>query len=141
MAQNRFWKILSWNVRGLNSETKWNSIIDKITESKSEIICLQETKRDNFDVGFIKKLCPAAFDEFVYLPSVGASGGILVAWMSSVFLGNLIFSNHFALSVEFTSKFNDHSWVLIAIYAPCTLVGKRDFLTWFREIQMPSEVD
>jgi exonuclease III len=88
MNQKKHWKILSWNVRGLNSETKWISIRDKIIESKSEIICLQETKREQFDVGYIRNFCPIEFDSFELLPSIGASGGILVAWKSSAFSSN-----------------------------------------------------
>ena len=79
MAHNRAWKILNWNVRRLNSDRKWNSIRDKVVESKSEIICLQETIKDSFDSDFIKKLYPLNFDSFEFLPSVSASGGILVA--------------------------------------------------------------
>ena len=109
MAHNKSWKILNWNVRGLNSDKKWNSIRDKITESRSEIICLQETKRETLDISFIRNFCPPAYDSFEYLPSIGASGGILVVWMSSSFLGNLVFSNEYAILVEFTSKFNNES--------------------------------
>lgn len=86
MNHNRSWNILSWNVRGLNSKSKWNSIRDKIIESRSEIICLRETKKDNFDRNFIRNICPAEFDGFHFLPSIGASEGILIAWKSSTFL-------------------------------------------------------
>lgn len=132
---------MSWNVRGLNSEAKWNSIRDKIQESKCEIVCLQETKRDNFVSSYIKNFCPLALDAFAFLPSVGASGGILVVWKSAVFGWNVVFVNEYAISVEFISKFNGHSWVLTSVYAPCTYSGKRTFLSWFREIQMLAEVD
>jgi hypothetical protein len=110
---------------GLNSDKKWNSIRDKIIESRSEIICLQETKRETFDISFIRNFCPPTYDSFEYLPSIGASGGILVIWMSSSFLGNLLFSNEYVVSVEFTFKFNNESWLLTTIYAPCTPNGKK----------------
>ena len=74
MNHNQAWKVVSWNVRGLNSDRKWNSIRDKDVESKSEIICLQE-KKDSFDLSFIKNICPTEFDCFEFLPLVGASGG------------------------------------------------------------------
>lgn len=141
MSHNRAWKVLNWNVRGLNSDKKWNSIRDKIVESKSEIVCLQETKRDNFDANFISNICPPDFDSFEYLPSVGASGEILVVWKGNAFWGNMVFSNRFAVSLEFTSKLNNETWLLTTIYAPCTAVGKREFLEWFRGIQMPPETD
>lgn len=132
---------MNWNVKGVNSDKKWNSIRDKIIESKSEIICLQETKRESFDSNYIKNFCPLDFDAFQFLPSIGASGGILVAWKSAAFSGNLVFSNNFALSIEFTSKLSNDTWILTTIYAPCTLSGKIEFLEWFGEIDMPHDID
>lgn len=114
---------------------------DKIVESGSEIICLQETKKEDFDIGFIKNFCPPVFDSFQYLPSQGASRGILVIWKSSMFSGQLVFSNDYAISVELTSKLNNDNWLLTTVYAPCTPAGKRAFLEWFRNIQMPHEID
>jgi hypothetical protein len=69
-----------------------------------DIVCLQETKKEAFDAAFIRKICPATFDRFELLPSVGASGGILIAWKSSVFDGQQVFVNEFAISVQFFSK-------------------------------------
>ena len=48
-------------------------------EANCDIICFQETKKDNFDQGFLRKVLPASFDAYVFAPSVGASGGLLVA--------------------------------------------------------------
>lgn len=62
-------------------------------------------------------------------------------WKSSMFSGKLIFSNEYAISVELTSKLNNESWLLTTVYAPCTPAGKRTFLEWFRNIQMPPEID
>jgi hypothetical protein len=49
-------KILIWNVRGLNSHARQDSVRDLVSVLGSE------------------------FTEYVFLPSDGASGGILVAW-------------------------------------------------------------
>lgn len=64
-----------------------------------------------------------------------------MAWKSSAFSGQLVFSNNYAISIEFTSKLNNETWLLTTVYAPCTPVGKRAFLDWFRDIQMPPEID
>ena len=87
---NKNWKVLCWNVRGLNSEVRQRAVRAKIEESQCSIVCLQETKCDFFDQRSIRKFCPRRFDNFVYSPSVGASGGILVIWNSSVFEGELV---------------------------------------------------
>jgi len=137
----KLWKVLCWNVRGLNSEKKWDSIRDKIIESRCDIISLQETKREHFDLQFIKKFCPIGFDSFKFLTSIGASGGLLTAWKSHIFHGTLAFSNDYSITVELASKHNDLVWVLTNIYAPCTLAGKQLFLVCLKNIQMPQEVN
>ena len=58
-------------------------------------------------------------------------------WKSCLFSGNKIFENSYCLSVQFSSNHNNDSWVLSNIYAPCTAPGKREFLQWFKNIQMP----
>lgn len=141
MNRSRPWNILCWNVRGANSDKKWNSIRDKIVESKGDIVCLQETKKEVIDQIFLRNICPQGFDAFAYKPAVGASGGILTIWKSAVFKGVEVFQNDFALSVQMTSSHNNSSWLLTTIYAPCTCHGKRSFLEWFRNYHMPVEQD
>jgi hypothetical protein len=34
----RTWKIICWNIRGINSSSKWNAIRSKIHESSCDII-------------------------------------------------------------------------------------------------------
>jgi exonuclease III len=74
----RKWKVLCWNVRGLNSEDRQREIRFKIEESQCANICLQETKCEYIDHKLLRKFYPKCFDNFAYSPSVGASGGILV---------------------------------------------------------------
>lgn len=53
----------------------------------------------------------------------------------------MIFVNDFAQSVMFISLLSGASWLLTNIYVPCTDEGKRQFITWFKNIQMPDNVD
>ena len=66
----RSWKILCWNVRGLNSDKKWDSIRDK---------------KEDLDLQFIRNFCPPIFDAFEFLPSHGASDGLVTIWKSYMF--------------------------------------------------------
>ena len=86
----RNWHALCLNVRGLNSEARQRDVRAKIEESQCSIVCLQETKCADFDIRKIRSFCPRRFDTFVFAPAVGASGGILVVWNSSIFIGTLI---------------------------------------------------
>lgn len=74
----RTWKVLSWNVRGVNSNKKWDAVRDRVTDSSCDIVCLQETKKESFDHQFIKKICPSIFDAFEYILALGASGGTII---------------------------------------------------------------
>ena len=87
LMNTRNWNVLCWNIRGLNGSGKWDAVRDKINESACSIVCLQETKRDHFDTPFIRKFLQWCFDKFAFAPSIGASGGILVAWISNHFNG------------------------------------------------------
>lgn len=135
------WNVLCWNIRGVNSNKKWNAVRDRVNDSMCDVICLQETKRESFDAAFIRNICPQTFDQYVVLPSVGLSGGAVIIWKSSIFSSNVVFQKAYAISVEFFSKHNDAHWLLTNIYAPCTYVGKREFLDWFSDIQMPQEIN
>jgi mannosylglycoprotein endo-beta-mannosidase len=143
MDQNskRCWNVLTWNVRGINAAWKWDAVKNKIVPSCCDIFCLQETKREIFDSVFLRNICPSSFDNFEFIPSLGASGGILVAWKGSCFSGTRIFSNNFCVSIEFCSVHNNDSWVLTCVYAPCSPDGKLVFLEWLKNIQMPDNVD
>jgi exonuclease III len=103
------WKVLSWNVREINSDKKWNAIRDRISETCCDVICLQETKRSHFDVAYIRQFCPPIYDRFEFLPSIGASGGSAIIWKSSIFSGSLVFQNDYASSILFSSVHNNSS--------------------------------
>jgi exonuclease III len=68
---NQNWNILCWNIRGINVTPKWDAIHDKIEESACSIICLQETKKEHFDMSFIHNFAPKRFDRYDLVPSVG----------------------------------------------------------------------
>jgi exonuclease III len=99
----RAWNVLCWNIHGLNDRDKWNSIRNKIEESCANIFCLQETKREDIDLQFIRNFAPKRFDNFDFSPSVGASGGILVCWASNHFSSSTVEKHPFALSLKMHS--------------------------------------
>jgi hypothetical protein len=40
------------------------------------------------------------------LPSIGASGGLIIIWKSTQLIGSLCFTNDYAILVDFQSKFD-----------------------------------
>jgi exonuclease III len=126
-ARNNNRKILCWNVHEINSQSKLSAIRSKISEIKCDIICLQETKRKNFDQNYIRQFCPPAFDRFKFISSVGNSGGTIIIWMSTRFSGQVVSHNDYAMSVEFESMMTGEVWVLTNVYVPCTPNCKEEF--------------
>jgi exonuclease III len=122
--------VFCWNVRGLNSECRQHDVRLKIEESDCDIICLQETKCESFDWCLIRKFCPKRFDNFVFSPSIGASGGIIVLWNSSIFTGVLMEVKKYGILVNFTSAHNNVNWSLVSVYGPCQGVERDNFVSW-----------
>lgn len=136
---NRNWNILFWNIRGINSEAKWDALRSKIDESACSIICLQETKKESFDSLYLRKFAPRRFDKFDYIPSVGASGGILVAWIGSMFDGSVVDKQSYAMTISFTYRHNGDLWNLTTVYGSCSEPSRTTFLSWFRSLNIQDE--
>lgn len=96
-------------LEGINDQEKWNSIRNKIEESSCSIVRLQETKREIFELSYIRQFAPRRFNNFDYVPSLGASGGILVLWNGSLLHAVTIEKQTFAIHLQFTSCHNSAS--------------------------------
>jgi hypothetical protein len=93
------------------------------------ILCVyKKQKREHFDIQYLKNFCPKKFNKFEFLPSVGASRGIIIIWNGSLFSGEVAFQNEFYLSIKFTSSLSHESWILTNIYGPCA--AKRMAIFW-----------
>ncbi|CAO2167262.1 unnamed protein product [Urochloa humidicola] len=135
----RNWNILNWNIRGLNSTDKCNAVKEKIEESSCAVYCIQETKREHFDCSYIKNLAPKRFNKFAFSPSEGASGGILLGWVGSIFSGEIIEINKFAVTVKLTSLHNNEAWTLTTVYGPCQGEDRQLFVEWLNGLQIDDE--
>jgi exonuclease III len=133
---NRSWNISCWNVRGINAAEKWPLIRNKIEENNCEIFCFQETKKEYFDSAFIRNFAPRRFDKFIYAPSTGASGGILVCWNGSLFDGSVVDIQSFAISVSFSSRHDLNVWNLVNVYGPCTEPARSKFVLWMKNLNI-----
>jgi hypothetical protein len=130
------WLVLDWNVRGLNDKDKRLAIYNKIDESNCSIICLQETKCQSFDHSFIRSFCPKRFDRFAFSPSIGASGGIIVLWNSSVFNGSVLEIHRSAIRIQFSSTYNNQPWQLVTVYGPCSGIERDQFVKWLHDLDI-----
>jgi exonuclease III len=120
-------KILSHNIRGINSDIKWNSLRNNIMGINCDIICIQETKKESFDDSYIRRFYNRSLDKFAFGPSIGASEGFLTIWKGSHFDAEVIEQNSFGHTISFRTKLTNQVWWLTNIYAPCPLTEERNF--------------
>jgi hypothetical protein len=59
----------SWN-RGIDSEKTWNAVRSKIAGSNCDIVFVQETRREAFDMSYMRKFWLLQFDSFVHFHSM-----------------------------------------------------------------------
>ena len=64
---NKTWNILNWNIRGINSKDIWNAVAHKIEESACSVLCLQETKREDFDLNYLRNFCPKVLSNLPFV--------------------------------------------------------------------------
>ena len=110
--------ILFWNVRGLNSAARQDVVRSLVDSLRVDVVCLQETKLVNCDCRTVLSMLGADFDNnLICLPSVGASGGVLITWRAK--LGRIVASrvDSFSVSVKFNPA-DGVAWWLICVYGP-----------------------
>lgn len=139
LGMNKSWNVLSWNIRGLNSDKKILALRNAIDSSGCAIICIQETKRESFDLAFVKTFCPKNFDKFVFASSTGASGGIITIWNSSIFTRSPWHVSSFAVDISFVSTQSAESWNLVNVYGPCTGQERINFTSWLFDLHIPDD--
>ena len=135
------WNVLCWNIRGLNSGDKQLALSNAINASGCSVLCLQETKKPVIDHAFIKSCCPRRFDQFAFVPSRGASGGILTIWKSSVFSGTVVSNDTHVLVTTFVSTQSSQSWTLANVYGPCAGEERDIFTNWLYDVNIPNGQD
>ena len=119
-------KIISWNVRGLGSKTKRGVIKDLVKKENPDIIVFQETKKETIDWKVIAGIWGVRFKEWVWLPAIGRSGGILIAWDVRAVTKIESVVGSFTISVKFQMSQGD-DWWLSGVYGPCRKAERKEF--------------
>jgi exonuclease III len=69
---------LFWNVRSLNGTARQDVLRKMVVLSKIDVVCLQETGMEEITRLDLLCLLDPEFDSFIFLPSVGSSGGVFL---------------------------------------------------------------
>lgn len=103
------YKIISWNIRGMNSFNKINALKELVANHKCTICMVQETKIMKMNQWFVKQIWYDNSFDWVYPPSVesaGNSGGLLTIWDTTKLVKEDIILKVNNISTLFTSKIN-----------------------------------
>ena len=92
-----------------------------------------------FDNAFIRGFAPKCFDNFAFVPSDGASGGILTIWSSKSFSGQVLLEDHCGLVMFFQSTLPQDSFFLANIYGPCAGIARDDFVAWLFHLDIEDD--
>ena len=76
-------KILSWNVRGVNAPNKRKVIKNFLRSYKVDLVCLQETKVQEMTIDLLCSLGVGQCLNWKALNTEGSAGGILLLWDNS----------------------------------------------------------
>lgn len=121
--------ILCWNVRGLNDGAKRASVRNVISASGASIVCLQETKIENWTQSLlIDTVGPELARNCTVLPAIGTAGGILLATSDRYFHMQPLPPTDHSTSIKITMLEENVSWCLTGVYGPQEDQDKINFL-------------
>jgi exonuclease III len=128
MSQHNY-KILSWNVRGLNEVARRDSVQELVRDTGSTIVCLQETKLTIVDdATILRTLCPNFLNNIAVLPAIGSRGGILLAASNDFFSLSQVYTTSHTVSAMITMKADNSAWWITGVYGPQSSAEKLVFL-------------
>ena len=104
--------VSSWNVRGLNGPDKRVSVKWVLRRSSCDVAILQESKMEVVSCSIAISLWGRRPVEWIHLPSVGCSGGIIILWDPLIL--ELVNSRigSFAVCCKFKSLKDNFEWGL-----------------------------
>lgn len=128
--------IICWNVRGLNDGTKRASVRNQITSSGATDVCLQETKITNWTLPLLAETVGNDMAQNVaFLPSNGASGGILLAAFERFFRLDNPHLTANTISASLTMLSDNRVWSLTGVYGPQSDAEKLLFMEEIKNLK------
>lgn len=128
--------ILNWNVRGLNNPARRQVVRNLASQTRSTVVCLQETKLAHVDRPLVLELLGSAFaDSFCFLPAIGTRGGIILAFSSDFFSILSSSSTANTISASVSMRASVASWSISVVYGPQADSDKFNFISELRSLK------
>lgn len=98
-----------------------------VSKFKKSVLCFQETKVSECSKLFIHSVAGSFVDKCYFIPSTGASGGLITYWNSRVFSCSEVLFRPHSLTVRLTHIGSAFSFYLTNVYGSPSWDGKEDF--------------
>ena len=119
-------KLLSWNIRGLNSQNKHRLLRKKFTKEKLDIVFLQETKCTRQKLETIGRSMGKRM-EYMEVEGNGLGGGLAIFWNPlSLNLHNAEVSRSF-ISLKMQILGENGTYLFTNVYSPQRMEDKLQF--------------
>lgn len=132
---------LTYNTRGIGGRVKNSAIRNLIQREKVDFACLQETKASMINDAVCQSLWGNEEVEWIHSPAVNHGGGVLCFWRKGIFSVITSTCNLRWIGIKGRMKGRSEDCVLINVYAPCGLEGKRQLWDEIREWKMRNDAD
>ena len=121
-------RILFFNIRGFGHVGRRTLIKNLLREHQIDIVCLQETIKQDFTDLELQSLEVGEKFFWCWLPAMGHSGGILMFLRDSAFEVESTDRGQYFLSVNFLHRRLHRPMTLIGVYGPANHAASETFL-------------
>jgi hypothetical protein len=115
----------SFNIRGLGELVKRNAIKELIRQEKVDFLAIQETKLEVISDSLCFNIWGGEDCQWVYIPAVGNSGGLLSIWCKSAASLIFSFSGESFVGVCLEWGVLKRRCFIVNVYSKCNMSGKR----------------
>ena len=117
--------IISYNVRGLGRGIKWAAIKRLVKKHRIDMLCLQETKREQIDNTICQALWGDAEVSWEMQPASNTAGGLLCLWSEKTFKVERKVTGRGFIMLEGVWIGEAQKVHIVNIYVPCDIHNKR----------------
>lgn len=123
--------MMNWNVHGMNSPAKRATICQIASSHHVSMLCLQETKIENWSSAIVRGLGGSRLQGCAVLPAIATSGGIAILWDANALdiRTHAVGAYSITAKVVFPSGDPSSSFWLTTVYGPVDDTMREDFLS------------
>jgi hypothetical protein len=105
-----------------------------VGQAAASVVCASESKLETVSRYVVSESFGLRFHEFVYLPAVGTTGGVVVAWCSEDVRVLSSRVDGFSVSIQMETS-SGEQWWLTAVYGPTVEARKPAFFDELRALR------